>query len=73
MISITTQSIPNITEDDNTNTQIENPEDFENSHIKQLEIPSAIKIGTKPLAAIDAKLVSSLPILDNQNNLDPEP
>jgi hypothetical protein len=29
LFQIQSQSIPNITKDDNTNTQIENPEDFE--------------------------------------------
>jgi hypothetical protein len=66
-------SIPNTTEDDNRNTQIDIPEDFENNLTIQPEILSAIKTRTKPLAAMDAKLVSSLSTLYNQNNLDPEP
>jgi hypothetical protein len=70
---IQSQSIPNITEDDNRHTEIENPEDFEIGPTIQPEIPSAIETGTKPPAAMDAKLLSSLPTLDNQNNLDPEP
>jgi hypothetical protein len=70
---IQSQSIPNIPEDDNRNTQIENPEDFEIGPTIHPEIPSAIETGTKPPAGVDAKLLLSLPILDNQNNLDPEP
>jgi hypothetical protein len=67
------QSIPDINEDDNRNTQIEHPEDFEIGPTIHPEIPSAIETGTKPLAGVDAKLLLSLPTLDNQNNLDPEP
>jgi hypothetical protein len=66
-------SIPNITKDDNRNTQIENPEDIDNGPTIPPEIPSAIKTGTKSLPAMDAKLVSSLSTLDNRNNLDPKP
>jgi hypothetical protein len=36
-------------------------------------MPSAIETGTKPPAGMDAMLLSSLPTLDNHNNLDPEP
>jgi hypothetical protein len=39
----------------------------------QPERPSAMETVTKPLPGMDAKLLSSLPILDNQNNLDPKP
>jgi hypothetical protein len=67
------QSIPNINKDNNRSTQIENLEDFGNGLIIQPEIPSAIETATNSPIAMDAKLVSSLPTLDNQNNLDPEP
>jgi hypothetical protein len=70
---IQSQSIPNIPKDDNRHTHIENPEDFEIGPTIHPEIPSAIETGTKPPADVDAKLLLSLPILDNQNNLDPEP
>jgi hypothetical protein len=66
------QSISYITEDDNRNTQIENPEHVENGLTIQLGILSASEIKTKLPVAMDAKLVSSLSTLDNQNNLNPE-
>jgi hypothetical protein len=65
LFQIQSQSIPNITEDDNKHTQIYNPEDVEISPTIQPEIPFAIETATKLAAHMDAKLLSSLPRLDN--------
>jgi hypothetical protein len=58
---------------DNRNTQIDNPNDFEIGMTTPLEIPSAIENKTNLVLAIDSKLLSSYPILENQNILKPEP